>query len=144
MANIEYRRNAKSLFLENLLNLYYIRIHWWGLHLHPGGGADPQPSVHLPCQRRAAFRGCSEPGAQVRSPFSLQRLSKVGPLRSTQAAEVAEQLGQASKGLHLHSGGRANPQLSMQLPYQRRTCLQEVSDLGTQVRSSFSLSKATL
>ena len=27
-----------------------------GLHLHPGGGADPQSSVHLPCQRTASFQ----------------------------------------------------------------------------------------
>ena len=27
-----------------------------GLHLQPGGGADPQPSVHLPCQRRACLQ----------------------------------------------------------------------------------------
>ena len=28
-----------------------------GLHLQPGGGADPQSSEHLPSQRRACLQG---------------------------------------------------------------------------------------
>jgi hypothetical protein len=28
-----------------------------GLHLEPGGGAVPQPSVHWPCQERAGLPG---------------------------------------------------------------------------------------
>lgn len=37
-----------------------------------------------------------------------------------QAAEGAEQLGQAPMGLHLQPGGGADPQSSGKLPWQRR------------------------
>jgi hypothetical protein len=84
-----------------------------GLHLHPGGEADPQPSVHHLCQRRACLQEMSDPGTQVRSQFSLWWLSKVGPLRNTQAAEVTEQLRQDPTDLHLHPGGGAVPQPSV-------------------------------
>ena len=33
-----------------------------GLHLHPGDGADPQCSVHFPCQRRACLQEVSDTG----------------------------------------------------------------------------------
>jgi hypothetical protein len=67
---------------------------------------------------------------------SLQCLYKVGPLRSTQAAETAEHLGQGLTGLYLHPWGW---EPSVHLPCQRTACLQIVSDPRTQVRSIFSL-----
>ena len=42
------------------------------LHLHPEGGAVPQPSVHFSFQSRACLQEVSDPGTQVRSPFSTQ------------------------------------------------------------------------
>jgi hypothetical protein len=62
--------------------------------------------------------------------FSLQCLSKVGPLRRAQAKETAEHLGQGPTSLHLQSGGGDDPQSSVHLPCQRRACLQEESDPG--------------
>jgi hypothetical protein len=64
-----------------------------GIHLHPGGGADPQSSVHLPCQRKACLQEVSDTRTQVKLPFSLLWLSKAGPLRKAQATEAAQQLG---------------------------------------------------
>jgi hypothetical protein len=60
------------------------------------------------------------------------RISTAGTLRSTQAIEVSEQLGHGPMGLHLQPRGVADPQSSVHLPCQRRVCLQEVSDPGTQ------------
>ena len=58
--------------------------------------------------------------------FSPGWLSKVGPLRSTQASEAAEQLGQGPTGLHLHPGGGAVLLPSVHLPCQGRACLEGV------------------
>ena len=74
-----------------------------GLHLHSGCGAVTQSSVHLPYQRSACLQEVSAPGTQVRSPF-LFCDSKAVSLRSVQAAEGTEQLGQGDMGLHLQSG----------------------------------------
>jgi hypothetical protein len=60
-------------------------------------------------------------------------------LRSPQGAEVAESLGQGSMSLHLHPGGGTDPQPSVHISCNRRACLQEVSDPGTQVAMPFSL-----
>jgi hypothetical protein len=38
-----------------------------GLHLQPGGGADPQSCVHLSCQRKMAYREFSDTGNQERA-----------------------------------------------------------------------------
>jgi hypothetical protein len=84
-----------------------------GLHLHPGGGAVLQPSVHLPCQGELASRECTDPRTQGNLPFSLWWFSKVGPVRSSQAAEAREQMGQGPTCLHLHPGGEAVPQPSV-------------------------------
>jgi hypothetical protein len=65
----------------------------------------------------------SDPGTQVRSPFSLQCLSKVGPLRRAQAAEAAELLGQGPTGLHLQPEYGAVLQPSVHCSCQDRTGL---------------------
>ena len=55
--------------------------------------------------------------------FSLQRLSKAGADRSTQASEAAEQLGQGPSCLHLHPRGQAFPQLFVHWSFQERAGL---------------------
>ena len=57
-----------------------------------------------------AFREYSDPGTQVRSPFSPLCLSKASLLRRALATEL---LGQGPTGLHLHPGGWAVPQPSV-------------------------------
>jgi hypothetical protein len=47
----------------------------------------------------------------------------VDPLRSTQATEAAEQLGQGPTGLHLHPGDEAVPQSSVHCSFQERSGL---------------------
>ena len=46
-----------------------------GLHLHPGDGADPQCSVHFPCQRRACLQEvlCQQDSGEITifSPVTL-------------------------------------------------------------------------
>ena len=52
-----------------------------------------------------------------------RRLSKASPLRSTQAAEAAEELGQDPTSLHLHTGGGALLQVSVHWSCQERAGL---------------------
>jgi hypothetical protein len=52
-----------------------------------------------------------------------RRLSKASPLRSTQAAEAAEELGQDPRSLHLHTGGGALLQVSVHWSCQERAGL---------------------
>jgi hypothetical protein len=52
----------------------------------------------------------------VRSPFSLQCLSKVNPRRRAQSAEETEPLEQGPTGLHPQPGGAADPQSSVHVP----------------------------
>ena len=67
----------------------------------------------FPARGELASRECSDPRTQVRSPFSFQELSKAHPLRSAQAAEAAEQLGQGPMGLYLQPGGGSVLQCSV-------------------------------
>jgi hypothetical protein len=70
-----------------------------GLHLQPGGGADPQPSVHLPCQRRACLQGVLWPwDSDEIVIFSLVSLRQV---HSGVHRLETELLGQGPTCLHL-------------------------------------------
>jgi hypothetical protein len=65
----------------------------------------------------------SEIVKEIEYNFSLQWFSKVGPLRSAQATEVAELLGQGPSGLLLWPGSRAEPLVicTTSLPEERLT-----------------------
>jgi hypothetical protein len=60
--------------------------------------------VHLHHQRSASSGECSDHWTQGRSPFSLQCLSKVGPLRIAWASKATELLVCSPIALHLQSG----------------------------------------
>ena len=78
------------------------------------------PLCTFPARGELASRECSGPETQVRLLFSLWCLSKAGPLRSAQAAEATELLGQGPSGLHLQTGGREENKTCVHLPCQRR------------------------
>jgi hypothetical protein len=64
---------------------------------------------------------CSDSGTQMRSPFSLQCLSKEGPQKRAQDTEATELLRHdPTMGLHFQPGGGTDPQSSVHLLCQRR------------------------
>jgi hypothetical protein len=78
------------------------------------------PLYTFPARGELASRECSDPGTQVRSPFSFQHLSKAGLLRRAQAMKL---LGQVLKGLHLQPGSGAVQQASVYWSCQERAGL---------------------
>lgn len=82
----------------------------------------------IPARGELVSRECSDTGIQMKSPFFLWWLTvfKVGPSRSAQDAEVAEQMGQGLSCLRLHPGGEVVPQTSVHLSCQGRAGLQGV------------------
>ena len=79
--------------------------------------------MYFPCRGRLVSRVWPDPKTQVRSSFSVWWLTKVGPLRRTQASQASEQLEHVPTGLHLHSGGGAVPKFSMHWSSQERAGL---------------------
>ena len=79
------------------------------------------PLSTFPGTGELASREGSDPETQVRSPFSLQCLSKAGLLRRAQATEF---LGQGPTSLHLQPEGGTVPQPSMQWSCQENVGLQ--------------------
>jgi hypothetical protein len=98
----EHRLKKEQSFSDMVLLWAYIRMQKVELNL--------SPLCTLPARGELAYRECPDPRTQVTSPFSLQCISKVDPLRRVEATQF---LGQGPMGLHLKSGGGAVPRPSV-------------------------------
>jgi hypothetical protein len=88
-----------------------------------------------------AFREYSDPGTQVRSPFSPLCLSKASLLRRALATEL---LGQGPTCMHLQAGGGNVSQLSVHWSYKKRAGLLKVLTRANRLTGGTSSSQRQL
>jgi hypothetical protein len=99
--------------LVRVIPIYFI------LFLAYGKSVILSPLCTFHARGELTSRECSDPGTQMRSPFSLWCLYKASPLRKAQGAEATELLGKGLMGLYLQPGGGTDHQSSVHLPCQK-------------------------
>ena len=107
------------------------RVSWTGSHrsfiLSQEVDLRPRTLGNFPTKGESASRKGSNPGTQAKAPSCIPGLSEISLSRKARGPQKQQSfLGRVPSDLHLLLSGGSELQTSVQLPCNRRACLQRV------------------